>query len=88
MTSRGGEGSRRSAPTWPPPQRQPSEQLHALADNCDAAARRLEATDQAADLRDAAALRGAAAIHRRDAEIAWRQERDAAAPSYWWQDRD
>lgn len=79
---------RQPAPSWPPLQQLPSEQLHALADNCEAAARRLIATGKDADKTDAVALEHAATIHRAAADAAYDKERRAAAPSYWWQDRD
>lgn len=64
-----------------------------LAANCEAAAARLAATGNTADALDAAALRAAAAVHRRNAE---KEERAAEAarqinqpaPAYWWHDRD
>lgn len=83
-----GNRRRNAASSWPPPQQLPSEGLHALADHCEAAARRLETTGQEPDRKDAAALRGAAEIHRAAADAAYRKERDAATPTYWWQDRD
>lgn len=61
-----------------------------MAANCEAAADRLAATGHAADAIDAAALRAAAVLHRRDAE---KEERAAAAEAaaqerQWWRDRD
>jgi hypothetical protein len=79
---------REAASSWPPPHQLPSEQLHALADNCEAAARRMKATGQESDRQDAAALDGAAEVHRAAADAAHERERRTAAPSYWWQDRD
>jgi hypothetical protein len=83
-----GNRQRKAGRSWPPPQQLPSEQLHALADNCEAAARRLRATGKDADRTDAGALDGAAAVHRAAADAAHERERRTGAPSYWWQDRD
>lgn len=68
-----------------------------MAENCEAAANRLAASEREGDQQDAAALRAAAAIHRKTADADRRRaeeeaERERAEeearPAYWWQDRD
>lgn len=63
-----------------------------MAANCEAAADRLAETGAPADLIDAAALRAAAVIHRRNATqeptAADTAEQAETPAPYWWQDRD
>lgn len=65
-----------------------------MAENCEAAADRLAASEKEGDRRDAEALRAVAVIHRKTAEetrkAAEAEARKAAEarPAYWWQDRD
>lgn len=52
-----------------------------MAENCNAAAARMEQGGNPADAADARALRAVAAIHQANADR-------AAAPRYWWRDRE
>jgi hypothetical protein len=59
-----------------------------MAENCESAARRLAASENAPDQRDAAAFAAVAKRHRATAERLRAEEEAARTPAYWWKDRD
>lgn len=79
---------RQRSPTLPRIRPMTAEELWTMAENCEAAARRLAATGNESDTADAVALETAGAIHRTNAEAADAAERPAERATYWWHDRE
>jgi hypothetical protein len=65
-----------------------SAEYETMAENCEAAARRLADSEKDGDQRDAATFAAVAELHRAKAERLEREERAARDAQYWWQERD